>query len=107
MTEGSTKILGKLLDVSLSATKTAAKKKIVDTLPICGKYKLWLYQNYIVALLRFHLSVDTTSEAIKLQNLATRYLKKWLGLPRSATCAILYYPGVCCPVSLRSRERPN
>jgi len=32
----------------------------------------------------------------KLENLATRYLKKWLGLPRCATCAILYYPDICC-----------
>lgn len=48
----------------------------VDTLPICGEYKLWLYQNYIVSLLRFHLTVDATKGAItKLENLATRYLK--------------------------------
>ena len=41
----------------------------------------------------------------KLENLATRYLKKWLRLPRSATRAILYYPGVCCPsISQVSRE---
>ena len=31
--------------------------------------------------------------------------KIWLGLPRSATRAILYYPGVCCPsISQVSRE---
>jgi len=30
---------------------------------------------------------------------------KWLGLPRCATWAILYYPGVCCPsISVVSRE---
>jgi len=117
ITEGGTKFLGKSLDVSLSATKAAAKKKMtdklsnlltsVDTLPIRGEYKLWLYRNYIVSLLRFHLSVDAiTNNAIrKLENLATRYLKKWLALPRSATRAILYYPGVCCPsVSQVSRE---
>jgi len=35
----------------------------------------------------------------------TRYLKKWLILPRSATCAVLYYPGVCCPsISQVSRQ---
>ena len=79
----------------------------VDTLPIRGEYKLWLYRNYIVSLLWFHLSVDTiTSGAItKLENLATRYLKKWLGLPRSATRAMLYYFGVCYPsISQVSRE---
>ena len=44
----------------------------VDMLSICGEYKLWLYRNYIVSLLRFHLSVDAiTKHAItKLENLA-------------------------------------
>ena len=60
ITEGGTKFLGKLLEVSLSATKTAANKKMTDTLsrllsavdmlPIRGEYKLWLYRNYIVSL---------------------------------------------------------
>ena len=60
--------LGKSLEVSLSATKRAASKKMCDVLfrllsttdllPIRGEYKLWLYRNYIVSLLRFHLSVD-------------------------------------------------
>ena len=79
----------------------------VDMLPICGEYKLWLYHNYIVSLLRFHLSVDAITKCAitKLENLATHYLKKWLRLPRSATRAILYYPGVCCPsISQVSQE---
>ena len=38
-------------------------------------------------------------------NIATRFLKKWLHLPRSATRVVLYYPGVCCPsISHVSRE---
>ena len=101
--------LGKSLEVSLSATKRAASKKMCDVLsrllsttdllPIRGEYKLWLYRNYIVSLLRFHLSVDsvTTGAITKMENIATRLLKKWLNLPRSATRAVLYYPGVCCP----------
>ena len=37
--------------------------------------------------------------------MATRYLKKWLTLPRSATRAILYYPGMCCSsISQISRQ---
>jgi len=80
ITEGSTKFLDKSLDVSLSATKAVAKKKItdklshllstIDTLPISGEYKLQLYRNYIISLLRFHLSVDAISKyAIsKLEN---------------------------------------
>ena len=88
ITEGCTKFLGKSLEVSLSATKAAADKKMIgslsqllsatDLLSIRGEYKLWLYRNYIVSLLRFHLSVDAiTKSAIgKLENLATHYLKK-------------------------------
>jgi len=58
ITDGGTEFLEKSLDVSLSATKAAAKKKMtdklsyllstVDTLPIHGEYKLWLYRNYSV-----------------------------------------------------------
>ena len=54
ITEGGT---GKSFKVSLSATKAAANKKMVDTLayllsavdmlPIHGEYKLWLYHKYI------------------------------------------------------------
>jgi len=76
-------------------------------LPVRGEYKLWLYRNYIVSLLRFHLSVDavTKGTVTKMENLATRHLKKWLSLPRSATRAILYYPGMCCSsISQVSRQ---
>ena len=53
----------------------------VDMLPIRGEYKLWLYRNYIVSLLRFHLSVDaiTICAITKPENLATRYLKSGWG----------------------------
>ena len=93
ITENGTKFLGKSLDVSLSATKKAASKKMcdllsrllssTDLLPVRGEYKLWLYRNYIVSLLRFHLSVDsiTTRAVSKMENIATRHLKKWLNLP--------------------------
>ena len=41
----------------------------------------------------------------RLESIATRFLKKWLRLPRSASRVILYYPGVCCPsVTHVSRE---
>ena len=106
ITENGTKFLGKSLEVSLSATKLAANKKMcsllsqllsaTDLLPIRGEYKLWLYHNYIVSLLRFHLSVDavTRGAITRMESLTVRHLKKWLNLPRSATRAILYYPGV-------------
>ena len=53
------------------------------------------------------MCVDAVSRGTisKLESIATRFLKKWLNLPRSATRVILYYPGVCCPsISHVSRE---
>ena len=109
ITEGETKFLGKLIDTSLSTTKRAANKGMVsrltellsvtDAVHIRGEYKLWVYQNYILSLLCIHLCVDavTPTAISKIESMATHYLKKWLNLPRSATRAILYYPGVCCP----------
>ena len=117
ITDGHTKFLGKVIDVSLSATKKTASKRMLchltdlltatDQLPIRGEYKMWIYRNYIISLLRFHLCVDAVSSCSisKLESIATRFLKKWLNLPRSATRVILYYPGVCCPsISHVSRE---
>ena len=78
-----------------------------DSLSIHGEYKLWIYRNYILSLLRFHLCVDAVSHSAisKMESMAARYLKKWLQLPRSSTRVILYYPGVCCPsISTLSRE---
>jgi len=63
---------------------------------IRGEYKLWIYGNYIVSLLRFHLCVDAVSnqKITQSQLLLIHYLKN---LPRSAIQVILYYQGVCCP----------
>jgi len=69
--------------VSLSATKAAANKKLcgllsdllstTDVLPVWGEYKLWLYRNYIVSLLRFHLLVDVVMKGAvtNMENMAT------------------------------------
>lgn len=87
ITEGGTNVLGKSLEVSLSTTKTAVNKGMIDTtshplsdvnmLPIHGEYKLWFHRNYTVSLLQFHLSVNAVTKCafIKLENLVTRYLK--------------------------------
>ena len=117
ITERGTKFLGKSLEVSLSATKSVANRKMcnllsyllstIDGLPIRGEYKFWLYQNYVISLLHFHLSVDavTKGAVTKMENMTTRYLKRWLGLPKSATRAVLYYPGMCYPsISQVSRQ---
>ena len=107
--EGPTKFLGKLIDVSVHSTKIAAGKSIidrftallskVDQMSLQPEYKVWIYRNYILSIIRFHLTVDCVgpSTITRMENLATRYLKQWLRLPRSATRVILYYPGVCSP----------
>ena len=54
-----------------------------------------------------HLCVDAVSSwtISRLESIATRFLKKWLKLPCSASRVILYYPGVCCPsITHVSRE---
>jgi len=78
---GANQILGKLTDISLSATKKAGSKRMIahltdlftctDTLPI---------QNSIISLLRFHLCVNAVSGGTisKLESIATRFLKNWL-----------------------------
>lgn len=46
--------------------------------------------NYIVSLLRFHLSVDSVTKGAitKMENMTVHHLNKWFNLPRSATHAI-------------------
>jgi len=107
--DGPTKFLGKLIGVSAHTTKVASGKAIfdkfsdllqkVDKLPVRPEYQVWIYRNYVLSIIRFHLTVDSIgpSALTKMENLATKYLKRWLCLPRSATRVILNYPGVCCP----------
>ena len=88
ISEGGTKFLGRLVDVSLSATKAVANSKVfsfltdllsaTDSHPIRGEYKLWIYRNYIISLLRSRLCVDAiTNHTIKkLESTVTHYLKK-------------------------------
>ena len=54
---------------------------------------------FVIEILCFHLGIDavTPTAISKMESIVTRYLKKWLHLPRSATRVILYYPGICCP----------
>ena len=101
-------MFGELIDVSLSATKKAVNKcmitcltellTVTDSLSVQREYKLWIYLNYILSLLCFHLSVDavTQSTISKMESMVTYYLKKWLHLPRSATRMILYDLGIHC-----------
>ena len=68
----------------------------LDTRPIRGEYKLWIYKHYLAPSTHFYLAVNPTSiTAIKkVEAFATKALKKWLKLPRNATQATLYHPKV-------------
>jgi len=105
ITEGGIKFFEKSLEVSLSASikQEIAVSTLISHRPSTDSWLIHAMasKNQIISLLHFHLSVDAISKSI----LAPCYLKKWLGLPRCATLAILYYPIVCCPsVSVVSRD---
>ena len=60
-----TKVLGKLMAVSTSQTKSAASSKLekraikkIDERPIRGEYKVWIWKNYLAPSLHFQLMVD-------------------------------------------------
>ena len=107
-------VLHKVYDIiSCSLVATSSKCKMLRYVYMCvyvvcvcagstfAGYKPSVYprlqqnwqSHYIV---HFHISVDAVTKGTitKMENMATCYLKKWLNLPRSATHAILYYPGV-------------
>ena len=60
-----------------------------------GEYKVATYSRYILPSLRFHLSVHNIHQTHIdiLDNLASKYLKKWLDIPsRGATNLALFHP---------------
>jgi hypothetical protein len=68
--------------------------QIVDDCAIHGFMKMWLYQHYVVAFLAWPFTVYNlcASWVLKLQQIATRYLKRWSGIYASAVTSILYRP---------------
>ena len=101
-----TKFLGRYIADTNKSTFTSASSSLLskfnaflqalDSRPIRGEYKLWIYQNYLAPSFHYHLAVNpSTSKVIKnLEASSTRLIKKWLNLPKSATQAILYHPDV-------------
>ena len=88
--EGPAKFLGKLIDISVHSTKIAAGKSMIDRfttllskMSLWPEYKVWIYRNYILSIIYFHLTLDCVgpSTITKMENLATKYLKRWLQLP--------------------------
>ena len=64
----------------------------VDALHLPSTCKLWLYQHFVVTkLCWFFTALDLSQTFVKsLQSKATKFLKSWSGLPRSANTTILF-----------------
>jgi len=67
----------------------------IDALPVLPKNKLLLYQRYIISKLPWHLTVATLPKTWVIQhldNVVTRFVSKWLGLPIRATSSGIVLP---------------
>ena len=103
---GPTRFLGQTLCHTPLSTAQEAGKRLssefsrqlnnLDQSPIRGEFKLWIYRRFMVSCFHYHLAVDTipTSTLKKMQANAVRKIKKWLGLTRGATTAIIHHPDV-------------
>ena len=100
---GPTRFLGQTLCRMPLSTVPKAIKRLsseysrqlnnLDQSPIRGEFKLWIYRRFMVSCFHYHLAVDTipTSTLKKMQANAMRKIKKWLGLTRSTTTAIIHH----------------
>ena len=83
---------------SPSAVASVVKRKIqsqlenIDKLLVRNEYKVRIYSEYFLGSLRFLFSVhDLHKRQInELEALSYSYLKKWLGLPRGASWALVH-----------------
>ena len=94
------KFLGMLVAADLSDTVARQRIRVkldqllelIDQQPLRGRMKLWLYNSYVAAKLSWMLMIyDLPLTMVEsLESTCTRYLKKWLGIPRSANVDVLY-----------------
>ena len=100
-------VLGHLIADSPSQSKKASAKKLeinsyitavkeIDKRPIRGEFKSWILQHYLAPSVYFLLMVDLISDTSisNIQKKLTKFVKKWLNLPRCCTLATLYHPDV-------------
>ena len=68
----------------------------IDERPIRGEFKVWIWKNYLAPSLHFLLMVDVISESsvLKIQKKITKFIKKWLNLPRCCTLSAVFHPDV-------------
>ena len=100
---GSIKFLGMTIQVpaNQSETKSVLKTnlermlKVVDAAQVTRRQKLWLYKAGICPRLTWLLTIPElpiTWVEWQLEATATRFVKKWAGLAKSANTALLYLP---------------
>ena len=61
---------------------------------IWNEYKLKVYNRYLMPAIRFKLTVHkiTTTNLTKLDLMVDGYIKRWLYMPQSVTCAVIHMP---------------
>ena len=94
------KFLGRVLFYSgkskdcFNLLESVIKEKIenLDNTAVRSEFKLEIYQIYILPSIRFLLTIHDVPKThlMKLDTMVDQYLKKWAGLPRCATTAILH-----------------
>ena len=94
------KFLGRLLffssrtEETFNLIKSTFKEGLdrIDKSFICSEYKLWIYSHYFLPSKRFLLTVHTlTATQLKLLDTFTdQFIKKWSGLPKCATNALIH-----------------
>ena len=118
ISEAPWKVLGHILAVSPTGSRRASAKRLerkllsavknIDDRPIRGEYKIWILKNYLAPSLHFLLMVDLISDSVlaSLQRKLTKFIKRWLNLPRCCTLAAVYHPEVLnLPFLPQCRER--
>ncbi len=72
-------------------TLKEALERIESSL-IRKEYKLWILKNYLIPSKRFLLTVHTLPQThlSKLDTFVDKFTKKWAGLPKSATNAVIH-----------------
>ena len=94
------KFLGKLLFFSGKPTETFNHIKNIlsdgishiDKAMVRNEYKLWMYDNYFLPSKRFLLTIHnlTQTQLKSLDTLTDKAIKRWAGVPRSATNVMIH-----------------
>ena len=77
--------------------KLAKKLQNIDNSSLRGEHKMKIYSRYALLSMRYHLSVHDIhkSHLDKLDNMARKYLKKWLNIPSHGASDIsIFHPYV-------------